>query len=137
MQTMESMENYKQIKIASETLYIYAPLAHRLGLYNIKTQLEDLGLKYTEPPYNDIVSKIKETKDQQDAYIKISLMIKASLDAEGVEYVMTPKINLFHQKKMLNQNVLMKSMTSLRFASFTKRIRTMKISGLENIFYCN
>jgi GTP pyrophosphokinase len=46
MQTMESMENYKQIKIASETLYIYAPLAHRLGLYNIKTQLEDLGLKY-------------------------------------------------------------------------------------------
>jgi GTP pyrophosphokinase len=68
MQTMESMENYKQIKIASETLYIYAPLAHRLGLYNIKTQLEDLGLKYTEPPiYNDIVSKIKETKDQQDA----------------------------------------------------------------------
>jgi GTP pyrophosphokinase len=49
MQTMESMENYKQIKIASETLYIYAPLAHRLGLY-IKTQLEDLGLKYTEPP---------------------------------------------------------------------------------------
>jgi GTP pyrophosphokinase len=46
MQNYESMENYKQIKIASETLYIYAPLAHRLGLYNIKTQLEDLGLKY-------------------------------------------------------------------------------------------
>jgi GTP pyrophosphokinase len=56
------MENYKQIKIASETLYIYAPLAHRLGLYNIKTQLEDLGLKYTEPPIYNIVSKIKETK---------------------------------------------------------------------------
>jgi GTP pyrophosphokinase len=62
------MENYKQIKIASETLYI-AP-STSFGLYNIKTQL-DLGLKYTEPPiYNDIVSKIKETKDQQDAYIK-------------------------------------------------------------------
>ena len=49
MQTMESMADYKQVKIASETLYIYAPLAHRLGLYNIKTKLEDLGLKYTEP----------------------------------------------------------------------------------------
>src|SRR6186713_282155 len=68
MQTMGSMADYKQAKIASETLYIYAPLAHRLGLYNIKTQLEDLGLKYTEPAvYNDIVSKMKETKEEQDA----------------------------------------------------------------------
>ena len=65
MQTMEGMADYKQAKIASETLYIYAPLAHRLGLYNIKTQLEDLGLKYTEPEvYRDIVSKIKETKEE-------------------------------------------------------------------------
>jgi GTP pyrophosphokinase len=47
MQTMDSMPDYKQVKIASETLYIYAPIAHRLGLYNIKTELEDLGLKYT------------------------------------------------------------------------------------------
>lgn len=70
MQTMDSMPEYKQVKIASETLYIYAPLAHRLGLYNIKTKLEDLGLKYTEPEvYRDIVSKIKETKEEQDAYI--------------------------------------------------------------------
>ncbi|MFT4983063.1 MAG: guanosine-3',5'-bis(diphosphate) 3'-pyrophosphohydrolase [Flavobacterium sp.] len=109
MQTMESMENYKQIKIASETLYIYAPLAHRLGLYNIKTQLEDLGLKYTEPAiYDDIVSKIKETKDQQDAYIKdISDVIKASLDAEGVDYVIKgrPKSIYSIRRKMLTQNV--------------------------------
>ncbi|MEZ7498893.1 RelA/SpoT family protein [Flavobacterium sp. Arc3] len=109
MQTMESMENHKQVKIASETLYIYAPLAHRLGLYNIKTQLEDLGLKYTEPPiYNDIVSKIKETKDQQDAYIKdISDVIKTSLDAEGVEYIIKgrPKSIYSIRRKMLTQNV--------------------------------
>jgi GTP pyrophosphokinase len=109
MQTMESMENYKQVKIASETLYIYAPLAHRLGLYNIKTKLEDLGLKYTEPTvYNDIVSKIKETKEQQDAYIKdISDILKTSLDAEGVEYVIKgrPKSIYSIRRKMKAQNV--------------------------------
>ncbi|WP_367771576.1 RelA/SpoT family protein [Flavobacterium sp. WC2421] len=109
MQTMESMENYKQVKIASETLYIYAPLAHRLGLYNIKTKLEDLGLKYTEPSvYNDIVSKIKETKEQQDAYIKdISDILKTALDAEGVEYIIKgrPKSIYSIRRKMKAQNV--------------------------------
>ena len=64
MQTMGSMPEHKQLKIASETLYIYAPLAHRIGLYNIKSELEDLGLKYTEPAvYNDILSKIEDSKD--------------------------------------------------------------------------
>ena len=109
MQTMESMVDYKQVKIASETLYIYAPLAHRLGLYNIKTQLEDLGLKYTEPAvYNDIVSKIKETKEEQDAYIKsISDVLKKSLDEEGVEYIIKgrPKSIYSIRRKMAAQNV--------------------------------
>ncbi len=109
MQTMESMDDHKQIKIASETLYIYAPLAHRLGLYNIKTKLEDLGLKYTEPSvYNDIASKIKETKEQQDAYIKdISDILKASLDAEGIDYIIKgrPKSIYSIRRKMKTQNV--------------------------------
>lgn len=109
MQTMESMVDYKQAKIASETLYIYAPLAHRLGLYNIKNQLEDLGLKYTEPEiYNDIVSKIKETKEQQDEYIKsISDVLKESLDAEGIDYIIKgrPKSIFSIRKKMLAQGV--------------------------------
>src|SRR5210317_847472 len=85
MQTMDSMPSHKQVKIASETLYIYAPLAHRLGLYNIKTELEDLGLKYTEPEvYNSIVNKIKESKEEQDTYIKaFSKVIVDTLDAEG------------------------------------------------------
>ena len=109
MQTMESMVEYKQVKIASETLYIYAPLAHRLGLYNIKTKLEDLGLKYTEPAvYNDIVSKIKETKEEQDQYIKnISDVLKKSLDEEGVEYIIKgrPKSIYSIRRKMAAQNV--------------------------------
>jgi GTP diphosphokinase / guanosine-3',5'-bis(diphosphate) 3'-diphosphatase len=78
MQTMDSMLPDKQVKIASETLYIYAPLAHRIGLYNIKTELEDLGLKYTEPEvYNDILTKMQESKEQQDNYInEISDVLK-------------------------------------------------------------
>lgn len=109
MQTMESMPEHKQVKIASETLYIYAPLAHRLGLYNIKTELEDLGLKYTEPEvYRDIVGKIKETKEQQDAYIKeVSDVLKKSLDEEGIEYTIKgrPKSIYSIRRKMRVQNV--------------------------------
>ena len=109
MQTMDSMVDYKQAKIASETLYIYAPLAHRLGLYNIKTQLEDLGLKYTEPDvYNDIVSKIKETKEEQDAYIKsISDVLSESLNKEGIEFSLKgrPKSIYSIRRKMKAQGV--------------------------------
>lgn len=109
MQTMESMADHKQAKIASETLYIYAPLAHRLGLYNIKSELEDLGLKYTEPDvYNDILSKMKESKEEQDAYIKtISDVLKESLDKEGLEYTIKgrPKSIYSIRRKMKIQNV--------------------------------
>lgn len=109
MQTMESMAPYKQAKIASETLYIYAPLAHRLGLFNIKTQLEDLGLKYTEPEvYNEILSKMKETKEEQEAYIEsITTVLKDSLATEGIECSMKgrPKSIFSIRKKMRVQNV--------------------------------
>lgn len=109
MQTMESMVDYKQAKIASETLYIYAPLAHRLGLYNIKSKLEDLGLKYTEPDiYADIVSKMKESKEEQEAYItSISQVLKKSLDEEGIEYTIKgrPKSIYSIRRKMLAQGV--------------------------------
>ena len=109
MQTMESMADYKQAKIASETLYIYAPLAHRLGLYNIKSQLEDLGLKYTEPDvYQDILSRMKESKQEQEAYIKsISDILKKSMDDEGIEYTIKgrPKSIYSIRRKMLAQGV--------------------------------
>jgi GTP pyrophosphokinase len=109
MQTMESMVDYKQAKIASETLYIYAPLAHRLGLYNIKSKLEDLGLKYTEPDvYADIVGKMKESKEEQEDYItSISDILKKSLDEEGIEYTIKgrPKSIYSIRRKMLAQGV--------------------------------
>lgn len=109
MQTMDAMPQEKQLKIASETLYIYAPLAHRLGLFNIKTELEDLGLKYTEPEvYNDILTKIKESKEQQNKYIEeFSKIIKSSLDKENFEYVIKgrPKSIYSIRRKMLAQGV--------------------------------
>lgn len=109
MQTMEGMADYKQAKIASETLYIYAPLAHRLGLYNIKTQLEDLSLKYTEPEvYASIISKIKETKEEQDAYIQtISDILSNSLKEEGIEFIIKgrPKSIYSIRRKMKVQGV--------------------------------
>ncbi|WCO00747.1 RelA/SpoT family protein [Psychroserpens ponticola] len=109
MQTMDSMRPDKQEKIASETLYIYAPLAHRIGLYNIKTELEDLGLKYTEPDvYNDILGKIQESKEEQDNYIKeFSKVIVDSLDNEGLNYDIKgrPKSIYSIRRKMVKQGV--------------------------------
>jgi GTP pyrophosphokinase len=109
MQTMDSMRPDKQVKIASETLYIYAPLAHRIGLYNIKTELEDLGLKYTEPEvYNDIFEKIKESKEDQDAYIKsFSQVIEKTLNKEGLNYEIKgrPKSIFSIRRKMVKQGV--------------------------------
>lgn len=109
MQTMDSMRADKQEKIASETLYIYAPLAHRIGLYNIKSELEDLGLKYTEPEvYREIHNKIKESKEEQDNYIKaFSQVIVDSLDKEGLSYNIKgrPKSIYSIRRKMLKQGV--------------------------------
>jgi len=109
MQTMDAMPDYKQEKIASETLYIYAPLAHRLGLYNIKTELEDLGLKYTEPKvYLDILEKIKESKEEQNNYINsFNTTIKDSLDKENLDYeiIGRPKSIYSIRRKMLRQGV--------------------------------
>lgn len=109
MQTMDAMRPDKQEKIASETLYIYAPLAHRIGLYNIKTELEDLGLKYTEPEvYNEILTKIRESKEEQDAYInEFTRVIQDSLDQELINYDIKgrPKSIYSIRRKMKNQNV--------------------------------
>lgn len=88
MRTLESMRRDKQLKIASETTYIYAPLAHRLGLYEIKSELEDLSLKYTQPEvYTEIMQGLKETKRERTRYInEFSRPIKEALNEQGFEY---------------------------------------------------
>lgn len=71
MRTLDHMSKKGQLKIASETLYLYAPLAHRLGLYSLKTELEDLTMKYTEPDiYEAIRKKLRDSKEQRNRYIR-------------------------------------------------------------------
>ena len=87
MRTLDAMSKQQKLKIASETLYLYAPLAHRLGLYSIKSELEDLGLKFTKPEiYKAISLKLNETKLSRNKYInKFSQPIKTVLRNEGLK----------------------------------------------------
>lgn len=109
MQTMDAMPEYKQVKIASETLYIYAPLAHRIGMYNIKTELEDLSLKYTEKDrYESIKSKVEDSLAEQNQYIKsFSKFLKKSLDKEHFNYFIKGRSKSIYSihKKMQIQNI--------------------------------
>lgn len=103
MQTMEAMPEHKQIKIASETLYIYAPIAHRIGMFNIKTELEDLSLKYTDPlRFEAIKSKIEGSKEEHEKYIEdFSNLIGKTLEQERLKYFIqgrSKSIFSIHQK---------------------------------------
>ena len=91
MRTLGSMPDAKKQKIASETLFIYAPLAHRLGLYSIKTELEDLCLKHQHPDvYEEITSKVKTTEKQRISYInKFTLPVINQLVDAGLEFDIT------------------------------------------------
>ena len=109
MQTLDAMPVEKQIKIASETLYIYAPIAHRIGLYDVKSELEDLGLKYTEPGvYNEIKNKIEQTKDEQNKYIKnFSRRINEKLKKENLSFKISGRTKSIYsiKDKILKKNI--------------------------------
>lgn len=109
MRTLESMPRNKQLKIANETIYLYAPLAHRLGLYAFKSELEDLYLKYSEPEvYNDIAGKINETKDSRNKFIRNFIKpIKDKLNSLNVEYEIKGRPKSIHSiwNKMKKQGV--------------------------------
>lgn len=109
MRTLDGMPNQKQQKIASETLYLYAPLAHRLGLYPIKTELEDLGLKFTKPEiYKSISSQLNNTKDERNKYIRrFTNPIKTSLNDSKFKYQIKgrPKSIFSIHKKIEKQKI--------------------------------
>jgi GTP diphosphokinase / guanosine-3',5'-bis(diphosphate) 3'-diphosphatase len=88
MRTLDSMKREKQLKIASETVYVYAPLAHRMGLYIIKTELEDLSMKYMEPDtYKYIAKKLSDTKKERSKYINDFIKpIKDKLEKAGFDF---------------------------------------------------
>lgn len=109
MRTLGSMPRDKQLKIASETIYLYAPLAHRLGLYAIKTELEDLYLKYTEPDtYKTIATKIRQTKATRDKFIKDFITpVEKALSQDGIRATVKgrPKSIYSIWNKMRKNNV--------------------------------
>ncbi len=109
MRTLSAMSKQKQLKIASETLFLYAPLAHRLGLYSIKTELEDLGLKFTKPEvYKAISLKLNETKNERKKFInKFISPIKDNLKKEGFNFSIKgrPKSIFSIRHKMINKGI--------------------------------
>ena len=88
MRTMDSMKREKQLKISSETVYVYAPLAHRMGLYSIKTEMEDLAMKYMEPDtYRYIAQKLQDTRRERNRYINDFIRpLKGKLETTGFSF---------------------------------------------------
>lgn len=109
MRTLDSMPKEKQLKIASETSFLFAPLAHRLGLYAVKSELEDLALKYTEPEvYKDIARKLQETKAKRDRFIRDFIVpIRREMETIGVSFEIKgrPKSIFSIWNKMRKQGV--------------------------------
>ena len=109
MRTLDGMPYHKQLKIASETLYIFAPLAHRMGLYHIKSEFEDLGLKYTEPEiYQELEQKLQDAEEDDGIYLeRFSQSIESLLESEGITFsVKRRNKGIFSiRRKMLNQSV--------------------------------
>ncbi|AZI20103.1 RelA/SpoT family protein [Chryseobacterium taklimakanense] len=109
MRTLESMAPDKQKKIASETVYIYAPLAHRLGFYNIKSELEDLSLKYNNPDvYNEILGKLEIANEHREKYVEeFKKEVSERLKEEGLNFTIKGRAKAISSiyRKMLKQGV--------------------------------
>jgi GTP pyrophosphokinase len=131
MRTLENMTKSKQLKIASETLYLYAPLAHRLGLYSIKTELEDLGLKFTKPEiYKAITEELNASKEERTKYItKFTKPIRLRLKENNIKFSITgrPKSVFSIRNKMVKTGVNFNNI----FDKFAVRIIVNSLSDNE------
>ena len=109
MRTLQSMPRNKQLKIANETIYLYAPLAHRLGLYAFKSELEDLYLKYSEPEmYREIIEKISDAKEARNKFIRgFTKPIRDRLNALNIKYEIKGRPKSIHSiwNKMKKQDI--------------------------------
>jgi GTP pyrophosphokinase len=109
MRTLDSMPRHKQLKIASETIYLYAPLAHRLGLYAIKSELEDLHLKYTDTDtFRDLTQKVRQSRGARNRFIKEFVApLDDELKAQGFDFEIKgrPKSIYSILRKMRKQNI--------------------------------
>ena len=109
MKTLDFLSEEKQLKISSETLYIYAPIAHRIGLYEIKNELEDLSLKYTDPEvFNEIKTSLEKTKDDQNLYIRnFARKISEKLKIENLNFKINGRTKSIYsiRNKIIKKNI--------------------------------
>lgn len=109
MRKPDAMDNESRRRISSETYYLYAPLAHRLGLHNIKSEMEDMALKYLEPDiYNSVAEKIRETTSRRNRFIREFVSpLKVKLAEQGFNYEVKSRLKSIHSiwQKMKKQGV--------------------------------
>ena len=140
MRTLASQAPNKQYKIAGETMYIYAPLANRLGLNKIKTELEDLSFKYEHPEeYKDITNKLSMSEEQRQKLFKdFTTPIRAALDSLGIQYEIKARVKSPYSiwNKMQNKHVSFDEIYDILAVRiiFTPKERTNEINECFNIY---
>ena len=140
MRTLESQPANKQYKIAGETLYIYAPLANRLGLYKVKSELENLSFRFEHPDeYASISKKLESTqKSREDLFAQFTAPIRTSLDAMGIKYEIKQRVKTPYSiwSKMQNKHVSFDEIYDILAVRiiFTPRIREEEVNECFNIY---
>lgn len=140
MRTLESQPANKQYKIAGETLYIYAPLANRLGLNKIKTELENLSFRFEHPEeYANITNKLSFTKEQRDRlFEQFTAPIKETLDAMGIDYELKARVKSPYSiwNKMQTKHVTFDEIYDILAVRiiFTPKVRADEINECFKIY---
>ena len=140
MRTLDSQPANKQYKIAGETLYIYAPLANRLGLYKVKSELENLSFKFEHPDeYASISKKLEITqKSREELFAQFTAPIRASLDAMGIQYQIRQRVKTPYSiwSKMQNKHVSFDEIYDILAVRiiFTPRQRDEEVNECFNIY---